>query len=54
MNTSILEILQSGADVTINVKSSDLKDFGRYLIDTATKETKDRIREDEEDFTNCG
>lgn len=50
MNTSILEILQSGADVTINVKATDLKEFGRYLIDTATKETKERIREDEEDI----
>lgn len=49
MNTSILEILQSGADVTINVKATDLKEFGRYLIDTATEETKERIRADEED-----
>ena len=50
MTTKILDILQSGADVTINVKSSDLKEFGRYLIDTATQETKERIREDEEDI----
>lgn len=50
MNTSILEILQSGADVTINVKASDLKDFGRYLIDTTTQEIKERLKVEEDDI----
>ena len=50
MNTSILEILQSGADVTVNVKANDLKDFGRYLIDAATREVKDRLKAEEDDI----
>jgi len=50
MQTALLEILQSGADITLTVKSSDLHDFGRYLIDTATEETKQRLKAGEEDI----
>lgn len=40
MTTKILDILQSGADVTINVKSSDLREFGRYLMTLPRKRQK--------------
>lgn len=47
--TQILELMQSGADVTLSVKREDLMEFGRQLIATATAETKARIKANEED-----
>lgn len=45
----LLKIIQTGLDVTISVKSSDLMEFGRYLIDTAQEEATERARKSKED-----
>lgn len=45
----LLEIFQSGVDFTLTIKSSDLMEFGRYLIDTAQEEATERVRKSKED-----
>lgn len=45
----LLQIIQSGVDLTLKIKSSDLMEFGRYLIDKAQEEAMERERKSKED-----
>lgn len=43
------QFIQNGVDLTLTIKSSDLMEFGRYLIDTAQEEAVERVKQGKED-----
>ncbi|UVX35878.1 MAG: protein of unknown function (DUF3853) [Bacteriophage sp.] len=46
----IAEILDSGADVTLKIKSKDLKDFAEHLIEKSIKGVKESFIRPEENY----
>ena len=46
----ITEILDSGADVTLKIKSKDLKDFAEHLIEKSIKGLKESFVRPEERY----
>ena len=46
----ITEILDSGADVTLKIKSKDLKDFADHLIEKSIKGVKESFVRPEERY----
>ena len=46
----ITEILDSGADVTLKIKSKDLKDFAEHLIEKSIKGVKESFVRQEERY----
>ena len=45
----LTQFIKNGVEFTLNVKSSDLMEFGRYLIETAQEEATERVRKSKED-----
>ena len=46
----ITEILDSGADVTLKIKSKDLKDFAEHFIEKSIKGVKESFIRPEEKY----
>jgi hypothetical protein len=46
----ITEILDSGADVTLKIKSKDLKDFAEHLIEKSIKGSKNHLLDRKRDI----
>ena len=45
----LTQFLQAGGEIALTIKSSDLMEFGRYLIETAQEEATERLRKSNED-----
>jgi len=47
---NIEEILESGANITLTIKSNDLKEFADRIVDKTVKAIKDSCIKQEEEF----
>lgn len=45
----LINFLQTGTEIALTIKSTDLMEFGRYLIETAQEEATERLRKSNED-----